>query len=359
MKTVSVIIPVYNAAEYLSECIESIRNQTLSNIEIILINDGSADGSEIIAAGYADLWDNIRLINQKNAGPSAARNRGLSLAAGKYVYFMDSDDLLLETALEELWTISEKEHLDLLVFAAEPFYESEELKRAHSDFDNSYLRKGSYEQILNGKDLLAGLRSNGDYCVSVCLQFMRREYLIRNGIRFYEGIVHEDNLFTFEATIKAERARCINDIYYRRRVRSDSIMTQQKTEANLRGYFISCMEHIKIAAAQDCTQEQRAQILIIIRSLIKWVERLYFILDEIEIEKFKEKCSQEERYLFEGILVPYFEEVKYLDERYHYEIEQGTHLVRKAKTVRRVLRQEGMRGFLRLIGNKIVYHLKK
>lgn len=309
MKAVSVIVPIYNTAGYLSECIDSIINQTLPDIEIILINDGSTDGSGKLAEEYAKKHNNIILIHQDNAGLSAARNRGLRAAAGKYVYFIDSDDLLEETALENLYQTSERERLDILYFAARTFYESDALKNECKNFNNHYLRKGLYPDVLEGKDLLSALYRNGDYKVSACLQFIRREYLLENGIWFYEGIIHEDNLFTFEALIKAERTRCLSDIYYYRRVRSNSIMTQKATAANLRGYFVSFMEQIKIAAKIDCTEEQHEVVLDIIKGLVNRVKQMYSDMDPLERNKFLRACTMGERYLFEGIFITHIHEV--------------------------------------------------
>lgn len=89
---VSVIVPIYNVEKYLSKCIESIINQTLSNIEIILINDGSTDSSGVIADNYAKNDSRIKVIHKKNGGQGSARNIGIELASGEYIGFVDSDD---------------------------------------------------------------------------------------------------------------------------------------------------------------------------------------------------------------------------------------------------------------------------
>ena len=99
---VSVIIPIYNTEKYLAECLESIINQTLKQIEIICIDDGSSDGSAAILKEYAQNDLRISMYTQKNRGVSAARNVGVRHARGKYLFFMDSDDILEKNALEIL-----------------------------------------------------------------------------------------------------------------------------------------------------------------------------------------------------------------------------------------------------------------
>ena len=94
MPLISIIIPVFNAEKYLTECLDSVRGQTLEDVEILCVNDGSTDQSGTICDRYAAEDPRFRVIHQKNAGQSAARNRGLELALGKYVMFVDADDTL-------------------------------------------------------------------------------------------------------------------------------------------------------------------------------------------------------------------------------------------------------------------------
>lgn len=101
---ISIIVPVYNAEKHLSQCVESILAQTLTNIELILVNDGSADASPEICKHYAKLDNRIRVIHQKNLGPSAARNKGLAIAQGKYIGFVDADDYIACDMYETLLT---------------------------------------------------------------------------------------------------------------------------------------------------------------------------------------------------------------------------------------------------------------
>lgn len=113
---VSIIIPVYNVEKYLEQCLKSVINQTYSNIEILLIDDGSPDSSPTICDSYAQKDNRIRVIHQENAGVSVARNKGLDLATGEYVYFLDADDWIEENAIEVMVSALKEEALDCLGF---------------------------------------------------------------------------------------------------------------------------------------------------------------------------------------------------------------------------------------------------
>ena len=124
MPEVSVIIPIYNTAAYLRKALDSICGQTLKELEIILIDDGSTDGSRGIIEEYAKRDARIRWYAQPNQGLSVARNRGLLHATGKYIYFMDSDDILDTQALRHCHDLCEKRELDFIFFDAKPLTES-------------------------------------------------------------------------------------------------------------------------------------------------------------------------------------------------------------------------------------------
>ena len=112
MVKVSVIVPIYNVEKYLNRCLDSLVNQTLKDIEIILVNDGSTDGSKDIAKTYEKEYQNVKLYNKKNGGLSDARNYGLKYATGKYVAFIDSDDYADITLYEKMYKKAEEEKLD-------------------------------------------------------------------------------------------------------------------------------------------------------------------------------------------------------------------------------------------------------
>lgn len=121
---VSVIVPVYNTAAYLRECLDSLTGQTLRDIEIVCVDDGSTDESPAILEEYAARDSRVRVLRQENQGAGAARNNGLACARGTYVMFCDSDDFMAADALELMAAQCEQDEADVCVCAGERFYES-------------------------------------------------------------------------------------------------------------------------------------------------------------------------------------------------------------------------------------------
>ena len=112
---ISIIVPVYNVKEYLRECLESLVNQSFENYEIIIINDGSTDGSDLICQKYKERYENIRYYSQSNKGQSAARNLGVRKSKGEYILFVDSDDYIVKDACRVLYKSAIKYDVDIVI----------------------------------------------------------------------------------------------------------------------------------------------------------------------------------------------------------------------------------------------------
>lgn len=171
---VSVIVPVYNLDKYLMPSISSISNQSLQDIEIICVDDGSMDGSLAVLKFLQKVDNRIKIYRLKeNSGQSVARNIGLKHAKGEYVYFFDGDDSLEEDALEYLYNHAKKICADLLLFEGKAYYEEENLKEEYPYYIEGYKWKNTYEGVFKGDDLYTQLTANYDYKVSPCLQFIK------------------------------------------------------------------------------------------------------------------------------------------------------------------------------------------
>lgn len=232
---VSVVIPIYNVEKYLEECVESVRNQTLPGIEIILVNDGSTDKSSAIAEKYADEYENVKYVSQKNAGLSAARNTGLYNAAGDYVYFLDSDDYIVQDGLETVYQKAVEQNLDLVLFDGESFYDEGNTRRPNMQYD--YQKHFEYPEVYTGEDLFALTLPQEDFRTQVCLQLVRRQTLLDLGLTFPVGILHEDQFYTFALMLQCERVMIVRKTVYRRRFRTGSIMMETKTVRNFEGFY--------------------------------------------------------------------------------------------------------------------------
>ena len=219
---VSVVIPVYNVEQYLEECLDSIVNQTLTDIEIICVNDGSKDNSLKILKSYQCKDDRIFVINQENGGHAVATNVGISKATGKYLFLMDSDDILKLDALEKTYNIAEEKDVDFVIFKAinyddanDKFYEAE-------NYSMDELADFVGDSIFSFKDL--GLLAF-NIAVTPWTKLYNREFIIDSGIQFPEGLIFDDNIFFWQVLINAQRIYFLKEhLFYRRWYDNSSTM---------------------------------------------------------------------------------------------------------------------------------------
>jgi len=251
----SVIIPVYNTEKYLDKCLSSIRKQTENNLEIICVNDGSEDGSLDILKKHAATDPRITVVSQQNSGLSCARNTGIKHATGQYIYFMDSDDVLREDAIKILTQLMLDKNLDTVFFDADTFYDEQVTdEEKKSIYNPSYRRNHEYEGVYSGRTIADEMIRNQEYYVSACLQINRREFLTEHKNYFEPWILYEDNPFTFRNILYAERVSYINEPFFQRRIRKNSIMTTKRTYLNSYSYFICYMRMMKELLNYNATE---------------------------------------------------------------------------------------------------------
>lgn len=292
---VSIIIPIFNVSNYISKCIESIINQTLNNIEIICIDDGSTDNSLDIVKKYANDDSRIAIYSENNCGQGVARNLGIEVAKGKYIYFIDSDDLIDKNALFELFKKCENEKLDLAFFGAETFADDVSFNEIAERNKQNYIKKGKYDRVYSGIEIFKLMFSNGDYTPSPCLIFATTKFYKKNHIKFIDTILHEDEAFTFEACLLAERVFYINKLYYKRRYRHNSTMTQKKSFENVYGYFKCYLSMIDFIISNDlkfckCIVNHLNNIInkaiYIYNNIYVYEKNNYFVLNRYEYIEF-------------------------------------------------------------------------
>lgn len=231
MTKVSIIIPVYNTEEYLAEALNSIVNQTLRDIEIIIIDDGSTDNSPSIIEHYRQTDSRICSVRQENAGQASARNTGLSKATGQYIYFMDSDDILDMDALEGCYTKAELQDLDILFFDATCFSDEGFNTKAY----NYHRCNKLTDRVYTGTEISDILLHNEGFRVAPWLQIYKRSFLDKNTLK-YVHTTHEDELFTIQAFLLAKRVSFIERSYFHRRLRAASVVTTSFSLKKLNAY---------------------------------------------------------------------------------------------------------------------------
>lgn len=294
---VSVIVPVYNVEKYLPECLDTICNQTLSDLEIICVNDGSTDSSLEILKRYAAIDNRIVILSQTNGGLSVARNTGIKFAKGEYLYFCDSDDKLDVGALETLYNRAQNDNLDMLYFDAEAFFESAEVEKQFASYKTYYKRKNNYQGIYSGKKLFNELLKNKDYFPAAWINFVKTDFILKNNLIFEPGILHEDNLWSFKCALLAERVGYSANTFFHRRVRSNSIVTQQINFNHVYGYFLSAVKGIEFLKFIKLSEDEFKNINNLINGWINNSKDRFSKINDIEKSKM-EVLSVYEKTLF-------------------------------------------------------------
>ena len=222
----SIIVPVYNVQAYLSYCVDTLINQTLRDIEIIFINDGSKDKSLEILNQYAQIDKRIKIIDQKNAGSSEARNVGLDKATGDYILFVDSDDILNKNACERLYLEVLQTNADMVVFGTNIFPWIQ-------DYDNgwlyTYLNVNFAEYNNNSIKALFSEKASKPFIWNKCY---RRSIIEENKIRFCKELsLGEDSLFLFTVYPKLDKVIYLPDKLYNYRCERDgSLMSASRKD---------------------------------------------------------------------------------------------------------------------------------
>lgn len=290
MVKVSVVVPVYNVKMYLDECVNSLLGQTLNDIDIILVDDGSTDGSQIMCDKYAEQYDSVRVIHKKNGGLGSARNVGLDAAIGKYVYFIDSDDSIKKESLEELYRLAEKDSLDVILFSAECFSDEEGINYNPDE----YRKTQALDEVLLGKDLFIRLVDAGEYYASIPMRFYRTEYLQKKEYRFPEDIIHEDEIVAYWSLIQAKSALSISDRFYNRRFRSGSIMTSKRAYDSSKGYIYTWKQMmLSLGELSDWNESEKDMSIRYANSLLGIVAGLYANeLDRVERQQIRNSIDE-------------------------------------------------------------------
>ena len=235
MVKVSIILPIYNVALYLEETFESLIHQTLYEIEIIAVNDGSTDQSEEIIKRYMNQDPRISYYSQENQGQSVARNLALQHATGEYIYMMDSDDVLEDpNALQTCYEYALKNKADFIFFDGDTFSE-ESANRTTWNTKRTHLVEENKPYV--GNYLLNIMLDKRVHNCVVWLLFINRDYLNHIGLKFYPGIIHEDELFTTVLTLQSNSIYCLKRSFIKHRIRSASTMGLRYTRRNMNCYL--------------------------------------------------------------------------------------------------------------------------
>lgn len=212
----SIIVPVYNVEKYVGECLQSLTNQTLSNYEVIIVNDGSEDKSLEICKKIANKYDYIKIISQEYKGPGAARNLGIKNSSGKYIGFVDSDDYVKSDMFEKLLNAAKQDDVDIVICNFERYFEDAKKK--------VLFKTGLKEnKIYNNQELMEAYLSSK--INSLAWNKIYKRYLF-DDIIFDEGVYYEDTYPAYKLIEKSKSGKKVDDYLYVYRIRKNNITSR-------------------------------------------------------------------------------------------------------------------------------------
>lgn len=227
MKKISVIVPIYNVEEYLEECFDSLANQDFDDYEVLMINDGSTDGSQEICESYEELYPYFKLYNKPNGGLGQARNYGMDRAFGDFYFFVDSDDIITEDALSKLYSEAIKNDSDIVTGNVVRFNS----KRFFSSKLHSMGEFSEYKAITTLEETPELI-----YDVTSWNKLYRRSFMLENRLRFPEGIIYEDIPVTIPAHYLSKRTTIVPDIIYHWRERDGATKSLSQRNRELTNF---------------------------------------------------------------------------------------------------------------------------
>lgn len=251
---ISVIVPAYNVEMYLPECLDSLLRQTMKNAEFIIINDGSTDATGDIAGQYALLDQRIHVIHQDNTGLSATRNRGMDLAVGEYILFLDSDDWIADDTLERLYTTALTHQPDVVLGNILYCYETGEKINQFSAIPAAIKNK-----VLSGKECFCTLIKHQVLAPMVVTYFYRRQWVQEKQLRF-EPVLHEDELWTPVALCSAAKMIIIDFDFYFYRQHAASIMQTERKQERIHALFFIANRLAGYAATYETSNKEEREI---------------------------------------------------------------------------------------------------
>lgn len=252
---VSIIVPAYNAEMYFSECLDSLLRQTMKNVEFIILNDGSTDATGVIADQYALQDERIRVIHQDNSGLSASRNRGMDLAVGEYILFLDSDDWIADDTLERLLATALPGQADIVMGNVLYCYETGDRINQFNTMPVEMKNK-----VLSGKECFCALIKHQALAPMVVTYLYRRQWLQEKQLRF-ESVLHEDELWTPVALCNAGKMIMIDFDFYFYRQHASSIMQTERKQERIHALLFVANRLAEYAATYETSNKENLEII--------------------------------------------------------------------------------------------------
>ena len=283
MKAVSVIVPVYNVEQELERCILSLVYQSYKKLEILLIDDGSTDGSREICEKYLKQDLRIKYFRKANGGLSDARNYGIHRMTGEYVLFVDGDDYLELKAIEVLLNTAESGEVDIVCANA--------IKWEDGKLEKLFKRTFAADEVLSGKDYLIGSIKNGAYTPTVWTALYKSSLIKSNDLLFLKDLLHEDMNWKPKILLAANRVKYIDYRFYHYVIREGSISRQKDYSKNTEHLLWIC-EDLERHYLQYVTDLSEKDFKVLKNDLaMQYMNAIY--LDKNNIASYKNNINKE------------------------------------------------------------------
>jgi glycosyltransferase involved in cell wall biosynthesis len=337
---ISVVIPVYNAKDYLYDCIKSLLDQTLNDCEFILVNDGSTDNSREIIEKYQKEDSRLVLINQENKGIGEARNTGIDIAKGEYVGFLDNDDFVKNDFLECLYNKAIKDDLDILISKTilgrdGKFIIKDNGFEKDLIFDKTFIKKNIIPNLLKVEDLFA-----------VWNKIYKRSFINANSVRFpVNRVIEEDNMFNIQAFNKAEKVLFTDyaGYYYREVANSKSRLMIEND------YFSKALEKYNFDFKKEYDLSISSIELEKLKA-IRFIQRIFYLVYKCSVSKIPFKIKW--KYIKDMI---FHEKVYELSRKYDKEVVDGKGIYEKT-VLKIILDKSGVSLLLLILSINVFYH---
>ncbi len=285
---ISIIVPIYNLEPYLNGCIDSILSQSFSDFELLLINDGSTDGSGSICDEYADNDNRVKVIHKEYGGVSSARNTGINAATGEYIGFVDGDDYIEAKMYSNLYALSSKTNSDIAIC---------KLGRV---VNGTLINSGEEEFVkeLNHVESMNELFKGALYRFSLCNKLFKRSCFDK--IQFPEGRIHEDLSTTYRLFANANKAVYTSYIGYMYVKRENSILTSTFSEKRLDAFL--GWDEILVFMSKKYPQLSET----VFSSFGYWcVDNVYYVLNQVENRVYRHKYLE----MIQGCVRRYYSQI--------------------------------------------------
>lgn len=272
----SIIVPIYNVENYLRECLESLYNIKNIKKEIILVNDGSKDGSLKIIKEFEEKYAFItKVIDKKNGGLSDARNVGAELAKGDYIYFIDSDDFVDSLKLEEIFFEGKQEKADVIKGNGVYLKKDETIEA----FDGERIPNGFYE----GREIIKLLHKNKTIRAEVWLSIYKNKFLKKNNITFEKGLIYEDMIFSYKVWLSSNKIFYKDIKFYYYRLREGSIMSSGLNKEKFKHKLKNCKLLLKEVKKKNVNISEINSLIvnIVLIGIIKFRYYDKFLINEL------------------------------------------------------------------------------